>query len=190
MASFKLKKINDVTRSANFVERPTWEDLSSRIIQLYKIESNLVSVSYLDDDGDLVMIDSNEELDWVYKRYPSPPLKEYRFLVQDSTCLDGEGACCCHSDCPTYSCVTSPASITQSSSELSHLSTYSEQPISYCLFHTHCWWYHSIYSLLCNSDAIKRPHSPDDTDGAKRLKTDVVVGEYLPSSNYLPSFSI
>jgi hypothetical protein len=93
MASFKLKKINDVTRSANFMERPTWEDLSSRIIQLYKIESKEVSISYLDNDGDLVIIDSNEELEWFYKKYPSPPLKEYKFLVQDSTCLDRE----CHS---------------------------------------------------------------------------------------------
>ena len=93
MASFKLKKVNDVTRSANFVERPTWEDLSSRIIRLYKIESNKVSVSYLDDDGDLVTIDSSEELEWFYKRHPSPPLKEYKFFVQDSTCVDRECGC-------------------------------------------------------------------------------------------------
>ena len=58
MASFefKLKKTNDLTRLANFVEQPTWEALSSKIISLYKIQSNQVCVPYVDGD-DLVTID-------------------------------------------------------------------------------------------------------------------------------------
>jgi hypothetical protein len=89
MASFEfiLKKTNDPTRSINFVERPTWEVLSSKIITLYKIQSNQVCVSYVDGD-DLVRIDSDEELQWLYQKYPSPPLKEFRFFVQDSTSLN------------------------------------------------------------------------------------------------------
>jgi len=94
MASFefKLKKTNDPTRSVNFVEQPTWEVLSSKIISLYKIQSNQVCVSYIDGD-DLVTIDSAEELQWFYEKYSSPPLKKFTFTVQDSMSLNCECGC-------------------------------------------------------------------------------------------------
>lgn len=65
----------------------------------------------------------------------------------------------------THSCVTSPVSITPSSSEESNLS-YSKQLISVRLSRTHRWPY------LC-SDVLKRrqPDSHDDLDHPKRSRT-------------------
>ena len=68
---------------------PTWEVLSAKIISFYKIKSKQICISYI-SHNDLVAIDSDEELQWYYKKHPSPPLGFFKISVQDLSSPDSE----------------------------------------------------------------------------------------------------
>lgn len=63
--NFKLTK-DKVTRRFSFPLRPPWDVLSAKIQSVYDIPAGRVAVSYIDSDGDVVTLSTNEELQDYY----------------------------------------------------------------------------------------------------------------------------
>ncbi|KAF8326241.1 hypothetical protein F5887DRAFT_232486 [Amanita rubescens] len=84
--TIKLKKAKAPTRLAYFDVQPSWEDLASKIIELYKVSPENVSVTFFDEAKDTVTITSEEELQHFYKRYYQSS-EEIKFVVQDDPAL-------------------------------------------------------------------------------------------------------
>lgn len=57
---FKLAKSDSLTRRVSFAAFPSWDELAARIQALYHIEDP--AVSYIDSDGDAIVLSSDEEL--------------------------------------------------------------------------------------------------------------------------------
>ncbi|KAI5124096.1 hypothetical protein M0805_000910 [Coniferiporia weirii] len=58
----KLTRPGRETRRASFPKQPSWSVLATRIASLFDISPDNVAVSYEDSDGDIVTLNSNEEL--------------------------------------------------------------------------------------------------------------------------------
>ncbi|SRR6266576_4798434 len=89
--TIKLKKAKAPTRLIYFDVQPSWGDLASKIVRLYDVSSENVSVTFFDEAKDTVTITSDEELQHFYKRYYQPS-KEIKFVVQDLQFPDREWA--------------------------------------------------------------------------------------------------
>jgi PB1 domain. len=87
---FKLKKANAPTRLADFDIQPSWEDLASRVHQLFNIPSEHVGVAFVDKDKDMVLLTNEQELVYFYKSLYQQSSQEIKFVVQDLQYLDSE----------------------------------------------------------------------------------------------------
>jgi hypothetical protein len=87
----KLKKAKAPTRLTFFDVQPSWGDLSSKIVGLYNVSPENVSIIFFDEAKDTVSINSNEELQYFYKHYYQSS-KEIKFVVQDLLFPDREWA--------------------------------------------------------------------------------------------------
>jgi hypothetical protein len=91
LITIKLRKPKAPTRLANFDVQPSWGDLASKIVELYGVSKENISVTFFDEAKDTVTIASEEELQHFYKRYYQPS-KEIKFVVQDLQFPDREWA--------------------------------------------------------------------------------------------------
>ena len=95
---FKFTKPSDgFIRRAGFSSPPSWAELSTKIEALYKISSENVGVTYIDEEGDEITLNSDEELQDLYNDYQgsdasngtpsfgSEATKAIRFTVLDIT---------------------------------------------------------------------------------------------------------
>ncbi|EPT04773.1 hypothetical protein FOMPIDRAFT_1112551, partial [Fomitopsis schrenkii] len=55
-----------LTRKVAFNTRPAWEELAARVQTLYEIPSEHVAVSYIDNEGDEVTMNTETELQDFY----------------------------------------------------------------------------------------------------------------------------
>jgi hypothetical protein len=84
---FKLKKTNASTRLAYFSEKPSWEDLTSKIARLFNIPSDRVGVAFVEKE-EPITLRSEDELQGFYK-YKSSEVID--LVVQDT--LDPDSKC-------------------------------------------------------------------------------------------------
>ena len=69
---FKITNLTDgFTRRLAFSSAPSWAQLSGKLESIYGIREDDLCVSYIDLDGDEVVLSSSEELDDFYKVYSS-----------------------------------------------------------------------------------------------------------------------
>ncbi|EUC63981.1 PB1 domain protein [Rhizoctonia solani AG-3 Rhs1AP] len=82
MATLKLTH-NGMTRRVQFPdEHPSWTDVSNKIEQLYHIPAKDVALSYVDPDGDIMYVTTNDELfDMFHTVSSASPV--HRFTVHD-----------------------------------------------------------------------------------------------------------
>jgi hypothetical protein len=93
LAHFKLKKANASTKLANFSEhwQPSWKVLTARIESLFQIPSGLVSVAFIDEGGEIITLNSQQELQDFYESSYQPS-QVTKFVVRDIKDKDGECA--------------------------------------------------------------------------------------------------
>jgi PB1 domain len=91
LAQFKLKKANASTKLANFPEQPSWKVLTARIESLFQIPSGLVSVAFIDEGGETITLNSQQELQDFYESSYQPS-QVTKFVVRDIKDKDGECA--------------------------------------------------------------------------------------------------
>jgi Crinkler effector protein N-terminal domain len=84
---FKLKKANASTKLAYFSEKPSWEDLTSKIARLFNIPSDRVGVAFVEKE-EPITLSSEDELQGFYKYKSSEVLD---LVVQDT--LDPDSEC-------------------------------------------------------------------------------------------------
>ena len=84
---FKLKKANASTKLAYFSEKPSWEDLTSKIARLFNIQSDRVGVAFVEKEVPITTLSSEDELQDFYKYQSSEVID---FVVQDRLAPDGE----------------------------------------------------------------------------------------------------
>jgi hypothetical protein len=89
VAQFKLKKADASTKLANFPEQPSWEDLASRIESIFQIPSGRVSVDFVDEEGGIITLNSQKELQAFYESSYQPS-KVTDLVVQDLEVPDSE----------------------------------------------------------------------------------------------------
>ncbi|KAI0068095.1 hypothetical protein BV25DRAFT_1986926 [Artomyces pyxidatus] len=68
--NFKFTISNGPLRRATFLSRPSWASLAEKIGSLYSIPADRVGACYVDDDGDEVTFNSEEELQDLYSSTP------------------------------------------------------------------------------------------------------------------------
>jgi hypothetical protein len=61
-ARFKLNKANASTKLAPFQKRPSWEELALKITHLFNVPQEHVGVVYVDDNRNIVSLNSEEDL--------------------------------------------------------------------------------------------------------------------------------
>lgn len=59
---FKLKKANASTKLAYFSEKPSWEDLTSKIARLFNIPSDRVGVAFVEKEEPITLSSEDELL--------------------------------------------------------------------------------------------------------------------------------
>jgi hypothetical protein len=64
--NFKITCTDGPTRRLSFPSRPTWQELSAKVAQVYQLPLNDVALAYTDLEGDDVTLNSDEELHLVY----------------------------------------------------------------------------------------------------------------------------
>jgi hypothetical protein len=101
---FKFKKANAPTRLAEFDTQPNWEDLASKIAQLFDIPLKDVGVAFVDKRNDTIILNNEQDLQLFYKSLDHSS-EEIKFVVQDLRTPDGES----HSS-PPMSHITNPLS--------------------------------------------------------------------------------
>ena len=70
-----------LTRKVGFESRPTWDELAIRVEELYEIPKEHVAVSYVDNEGDEVTMNTQTELMDFYNAQHG--LETMRFVVRD-----------------------------------------------------------------------------------------------------------
>ena len=83
---FKLKKANASTKLAYFPEKPSWEDLTSKIARLFNIPSDRVGVAFVEKE-EPITLSSEDELQGFYKSESSEVIN---LVVQDTLAPDSE----------------------------------------------------------------------------------------------------
>jgi hypothetical protein len=83
---FKLKKANASTKLAHFSEKPSWEDLTSKIARLFNIPSDRVGVAFVEKEQPITL-SSEGELQDFYKYKTSEVID---LVVQDTLAPDSE----------------------------------------------------------------------------------------------------
>jgi len=79
---FKLK-FKDLTRRVSFAGQPDWQELSSRISDLYCIPQHQVGVTYIDPENEEITLNTREELqDYYFSYRPGDTIK---FSICDLT---------------------------------------------------------------------------------------------------------
>ena len=68
---------------------PTWDELSSKIVQLFQIPHDQVIITYRNPQGDFIDITNVGELHQLYESLQES-CRYIKFVVQDSRALDGE----------------------------------------------------------------------------------------------------
>jgi hypothetical protein len=63
---FKLTRTDGPTRRLSFPARPTWQELSGKVAQVYQLPVHDVALAYTDQDGDDITLNSDEELQLMY----------------------------------------------------------------------------------------------------------------------------
>lgn len=71
-----------LTRKVAFDARPAWEELAARIERFYEIPKEHVAVSYVDNEGDEVTMNTETELQDLYSAQPNVS-DTIRFVVRD-----------------------------------------------------------------------------------------------------------
>ncbi|TFY62237.1 hypothetical protein EVJ58_g4002, partial [Rhodofomes roseus] len=70
-----------LTRKVTFETRPSWDELAVRVQSLYDIPTEHVAVSYVDNEGDEVTMNTQTELQDFYATQSGP--NTVRFAVRD-----------------------------------------------------------------------------------------------------------
>jgi hypothetical protein len=88
---FKLKKANAPSRFAHFDEQPSWDDLASKIGQLFNIPSDRIGVAVIAKDKEPDILANEQDLQLFYK-FLDQSSQEIKFVVQDLQTPDRESA--------------------------------------------------------------------------------------------------
>jgi hypothetical protein len=119
LVRFKLKKANTPARLAHFDARPHWEDLASKIANLFNTPPKDIGVAFIDKAKDAVTLTNDQELQDFYQSFDQSS-GEIKFVVQDLQTPDGESAF-------SRFCLTIPMALVS-------LSLTSSANVSYSLF--------------------------------------------------------
>ena len=76
---FKLKTPNTASRPAFFDAQPNWEDLVSKIDNLFRIDKSNVGITFIDEAKNPILLKSEEDLQRFYTEYSG----DIKFFVQD-----------------------------------------------------------------------------------------------------------
>ena len=85
----KLKKANAQTRLLEFDAWQTWDELCSKIVELFHIPHNQVIITFRNPQGDFINITNDGELLQLYASLRES-CKYIKFVVQDSQAVDGD----------------------------------------------------------------------------------------------------
>jgi len=122
----KLKKANAKSEFIDFDERPTLDELSSKIVKLFQIPRDRVTITFRNAEKQFIDLTNDDALQELYKSL-DPYCKFIKFVVQDSQAPDSQLLLPHHSSCLTL-CVcpccllSSIATISSTWSAGSHLS--------------------------------------------------------------------
>ena len=82
--AIKFVSLNGSNRRLEFISRPDWETLASRVAPLYDIPVQNFALSYRDEENDIITINTEEELQLYYATHdPTAPSGTYKFTVVD-----------------------------------------------------------------------------------------------------------
>lgn len=80
--SFKFNKAGRETRRHTFTDQPTWLTLETKIAVLFDIPPGMVAVGYVDNDGDNVIVSTQDELQDYFANVHTPG-ESVKFTVVD-----------------------------------------------------------------------------------------------------------
>ena len=85
----KLKKANAQTRLLEFDAWQTWDELCSKIVELFHIPHDQVIITFRNSEGDFINVTNDGELLRLYDSLHDS-CRYIKFVVQDSRAVDGE----------------------------------------------------------------------------------------------------
>ena len=101
----KLKKANAMSQLSEFDEWPSWDTLSSKIVEQFQIPRDQVLLTFCNPEGHFINLTNDGELQQLYKSlYES--CRYIKFVIQDSQAPDSELFLPRHPSCLTL-CVCS-----------------------------------------------------------------------------------